>query len=706
MSDKQTLAFEVGVEEMPARFVPGAMADMASGAAEMLRRLRLDKYDRLEVLSTPRRLILMVYGLPAVQEEGETWVRGPSRQAAFDADGKPTPAAQGFARSQGIAPEDLVVKDTEQGSYVFARKVEAGRPAAEVLAGPLAELVLELPFPRPMRWGHGEIRFIRPIRWLLAMLDEEVIPVVIGNVTAGDQTHGHRTLNPGPHRVKTAADLPGLLRDIGLEPDVEARKQKIVEQAEAVAKELGGRAVFYDDLLTEVTHLVETPTAFAGSFDAAHLELPAELLITVMKVHQRYFPVAKDQGEGDGEAPELLPYFIGVCNGDDRNMATVRRGNERVIAARLADARFFYRQDQRRPLADYVPELARISFRERLGTMLDKTRRLEGLVAELCDYLGVEGPGKERALRAATLTRADLKTQVVYEFSELEGVMGRHYARLSGEPEEVAQALYEQYLPPPGSSGEDEADLPATMAGTLLAVADRADTLAGSFAIGLEPTGSQDPFGLRRQAAGLLVVLAKRGISIPLRELFAKALAGYGAIEGADDPAATMDRLVEFCRVRLEGQMRDAGLRPDVIDAVLARDWTDVPDAWQRARAVTRLLAADHLDDVVTVYRRSHNLARQADDRPVDRSRLQEAAELALHDSLLTLGPAAEAARAGGDYDEFFRTVARLRAVVDGFLDGVLVMAPEPDVRANRLALLRGVENLLGPVADLSRLAV
>ncbi|HLS88144.1 MAG TPA: glycine--tRNA ligase subunit beta [Sphingobacteriaceae bacterium] len=705
MSDKKTLAFEVGVEEMPARFVPGAMEALAAGAEEMLKRLRLDRYDRLEVLSTPRRLIWMVYGLPAVQEEGETWVRGPSRQAAFDADGKPTQAALGFARSQGIEPEDLEVRDTDQGTYVFARKVEAGRPAGEVLAEPLAELVLGLPFPRPMRWGHGEIRFIRPIRWLVALLDEEVLPVVIGNVTAGNQTRGHRTLNPGPHTVKTAADLPGLLRDIGLEPDVEARRQKIVEQAEKVAASLGGKAVIYDDLLTEVTHLVETPTAFYGSFDPAHLDLPAELLITVMKVHQRYFPVAKEGAE-DGEAPELLPHFIGVCNGDDRNLDTVRRGNERVIAARLADARFFYKQDQNRPLADYVPELARISFRERLGTMLDKTHRLERLVAELCDYLGVEGAGKERALRAATLTRADLRTQVVYEFSELEGVMGRHYARLSGEPEEVAQALYEQYLPPPGSRGDDPADLPATMAGTLLAVADRADTLAGSFAIGLEPTGSEDPFGLRRQAAGLLIVLAKRGISVPLRELFEKALAGYGRIEGAGDPAATMDRLLEFCRVRLEGQMRDAGLRPDVIDAVLARDWTDIPDVWERARAVTRLLETDHLDDVVTVYRRSHNLARQADDRPVDRSLLQEAAEVALHDSLLTVGPEAEAARAGGDYDQFFRTVARLREEVDAFLDGVLVMAPEADVRANRLALLRSIEGLLGPVADLSRLAV
>lgn len=689
------LAFEIGCEEIPARFVPTAAAGLEAAAREMFEELRLSAGD-LRVLASPRRLILLVEDVAEAQEDLVEWVRGPSQAAAFDDAGRPTRAAQGFARGQGVAVEDLEVRETPQGPYVFARRHEPGRPAREVLPAALGDLPGRIEFPRSMRWGQGP-RFIRPVRWLLALLDDEVLPVSFAGIEAGRVTRGHRTLAPGPHTVATAGDLAGVLRRAFVLADRAERRSEVLRLVQEAAQAAGGEAVVEESTLEEVTDLVEWPTAFTGAFEAEYLDLPEELLMTTMRVHQRYFPVR-------GAGGRLMACFVAVRNGDDTALDVVRAGNEKVLRARLADAKFFYDEDRRRPLESYVPRLASVAFLERLGSLLDKTHRLERLVEWLADRLGIDGEERVHALRAAHLAKADQVTDLVFEFPELEGIAGREYARHSGEPEAVAAALAEQYLPRPGSRL-----LPETTPGRLLAAADRLDTLAGAFAAGLEPTGSQDPYGLRRQALALLHLCreADLGISLPLA--LGQALDGYGDLPAgrqAVDREAVLQRLSAFLLGRLEGILREAGVRPDLVEAVLAAGADVVPDVWDRAAAGQRLLESDRFDDVYTAFRRAYNLSRAFPGGTVNAEHFERDVERELHAALEEVRREAEPLRAAGDYDGFYAVVARLRAPVDRFLDDVLVMAEDEAVRHNRLALLRGVADLIGGPMDLARLAV
>ncbi|HEX6989679.1 MAG TPA: glycine--tRNA ligase subunit beta [Bacillota bacterium] len=696
------LAFEIGCEEIPARFVPTAAAGLEAAARTMFEDLRLGVGD-IRVLASPRRLILLADGIAAAQEDLMEWVRGPARAAAFDEAGRPTRAAQGFARSQGVAVEALAVRDTPQGPYVFARRHEPGRPAREVLPAALSALPGAIEFPRTMRWGGGS-RFIRPVRWLLALLDDEVLPASFAGIEAGRLTRGHRTLAPGPLTVATAGDLPEVLRRAYVLADREERRRQVEEVVRAAAQAAGGEAVIEASTLEEVTDLVEWPTAFSGAFEPEYLDLPEELLMTTMRVHQRYFPVR-------GAGGRLLARFVAVRNGDETALDVVRAGNEKVLRARLADAKFFYDEDRRQPLASYVPRLASVAFLERLGSLLDKTRRLEGLVDWLAGQLRVDGEERAHALRAAHLAKADQVTDLVFEFPELEGIAGREYARHSGEPAPVAAALEEQYLPRPGSDR-----LPATTPGRLLAVADRLDTLAGAFAAGLEPTGSHDPYGLRRQALALLHLCRAAGLRVALDEALARALEGYAGLPGSPGPRAAGDdavdheavlrRLDGFLRGRLEGLLREAGFRPDLVDAVLAAGAQVVPEVWDRAAAGQRLLESERFDDVYTAFRRAHNLSRDDPGGDVDPDRFERDVERELYAALQEVQREAEPYLAAGDYDAFYGATARLRGPVDRFLDDVLVMADDPEIRRNRLALLRGVAGLIGRPLDLSRLAV
>ena len=763
MEERLDLLVEVGCEEIPAAECGEARRQLAERAGTALAEAGLP-YAVVRTLGTPRRLTLIVQGLAARQEAREEWVRGPSRAAAYGPDGEPTRAALGFARGQGVDVADLVVRETPQGAYVFARKVHPGRPAAQVLAEQLPAILGGLEFRRTMRWGDGEHRFIRPVHWLVALLGEEVLPVTFAGVRAGRVTYGHRFLHPGAVELASASeeDYRRRLAEAFVVVDPEERRQRIVEQAQAVAAAVGGEAEIDPELLDEVVDLVEYPTAFTGSFAAEMLELPRDVLVTTMKVHQRYFPVRRP-----GES-RLLPYFIAVRNGDRQHLDTVRQGNERVIRARLADARFFFQQDRQRRLADRVPDLERVSFLPGLGTLLDKTRRLERLVGWLAERLGLPAAERELAMRAAHLAKADLVTSLVYEFTELAGRMGREYALLDGEPPAVAEALGEQYLP----RGGDDGELPSTWPGLLLAIADRADTLAGCFAAGLEPTGSQDPYGLRRAGVGLLRLLGgpaaegpvvsgpvdglgalpategdgggpggqagagqeaavpaspvagaslagaptgpvppSRAAMPPLDALLDEALAGYRppvaspAVEVRFDPAEVRAKLLEFLAARLRVLMAEAGYSHDVIQAVLAVDRTDVPGVWARARAVTELLASPLAADVLTVHRRAANLAGRAEGDAVDPALFREPEEQALHAAVEAAAGAAQEALAARDYASYFRAIAGLRPAVDAFLDRVLVMAEEPALRANRLALLKRVAGLAGRVAALGELA-
>ncbi|HEY8449446.1 MAG TPA: glycine--tRNA ligase subunit beta [Bacillota bacterium] len=692
------LAFEIGCEEIPARFVDPAAESLEREARRLFTELRLEP-KALRVLATPRRLILLAEGLPEMQQDRVEWVRGPSARIAYDASGQPTRAAMGFARSQGVGVDELVVRETEQGPYVFAQRVDHGGPAAAVLPAALAELIARIEFPQKMRWGSTDARFIRPVRWLLALLDDQELPVVYGDVRAGRTTRGHRTLAPGPHPVAHAGELPGVLERACVIADAEEREHRIREQLEAEARAAGGRVDIDPELLREVTHLVEWPRAFTGSFAPAYLELPEELLVMTMQAHQRYFPVRGADGR-------LLPCFVAVRNGGSEGLDLVRAGNEKVLRARLADAKFFFDEDRKQPLERYVPRLAEVTFQERLGSLLDKTRRLERLVAWLADALGIDDRERAHALRAAALAKADQVTHVVYEWPELEGIMGREYARAAGEPEAVAQALAEQYLP--RTAGDA---CPATVPGTLLAAADRLDTLAGSFAIGLDPTGSHDPYGLRRQAATLLWLCRQAALELPLATAFRQALDGYaqtGLALTADDGAAqnVVERLGSFCRQRLEGQLREAGFAADLVEAVLETGWDRIPDVWARAEAGQRLLDSEIFNDVYTAFRRAYNLAREPVPTAVDTTRLELPAEQQLARALDDAAAAAEPHWQARDYLAYWRALAPLRAPVDRFLDDVLVMAPDERLRRNRLALLRRVVELLARPLDLSRLAV
>ncbi|MFO7172741.1 MAG: glycine--tRNA ligase subunit beta [Bacillota bacterium] len=695
------LLLEIGVEELPARFCGPALAQLKEKAEAALAAARLD-HGPVETFGTPRRLVLLVRDLALRQRDQEVVVRGPSRRAAFDAEGRPTRAAEGFARSQGVPVESLVVRTDEKGGeYVYAVKHEAGQPAAEVLPALLERLITSLEFPKSMRWGTGEIRFARPIRWILALLGDEVIPFTVAGLESGRTTRGHRTLGPAePIPVDDVHDYFVKVARAGVMVDQEQRRRTIWHQVSQVARELGGWVPRDEALLDEITWLVEQPLAFHGNFDPAFLEVPQEVLVTSMREHQRYFPVY------DREDGRLLPYFIAVRNGGEEHLETVRRGNERVLRARLADARFFFEEDRKRPLESRLKDLKQIVFQEKLGSLYDKVQRLRALARQIGEALGFGEADLARCDRVATLAKCDLTTHVVYEFPELQGVMGREYARLEGEDPEVTAGIFEHYLP--RFAGDR---LPGTAPGTVVALADKLDTLAGFFLLGLIPTGSQDPYALRRAALGVTAIVTEGELRLSLSWLLDAALAGYGDAFTPEERSRAKAALLDFFRVRLEGLLREQGHRPDVVDAVLAAGMDDMVDLLRRAEALTRSLQEPEFAAVTTAFKRVANLAVKAAEHgaaeaEVDPSLFAEEPERELWQTFGDLREAAEAALAAGDYLGFYRLAVRLKAPVDAFLDRVLVMAEDPALRRNRLAMLRAIGRLLTRPADLGRLSV
>ncbi len=681
---------------MPAALLPGAIEALAAGGRQLLDQEGLGYADLLAT-ATPRRLVLYVRGLDLRQPDRRERVRGPAAAAAFAADGSPTAAALGFARSQGVDVASLRVEETPAGRYVFAERVRAGRPAAEILAERLPAAITGLEFPRSMRWGSGDLRFIRPIRWLVALLGSDVVPFAVAGVESGRVTRGHRVLGGGPVTVARAEDYFRALEAAGVIVDHGRRRDLIRRQVEEAAASAGGRPLLDEELLDEVTFLVEYPTAFAGRFDPAYLELPDAVLITPMKHHQRYFPVAADG--------RLLPAFVGVRNGGREHLDLVVAGNEKVLRARLADARFFFREDTRRPLADYVKRLEGIVFQARLGSMAEKVERVRSLAAVLADRVGADAELRGVLDRAAYLCKADLATSMVYEFPELQGIMGREYARRSGEPEAVAEAVFEHWLP--RFAGDA---LPATPAGACLAVADKLDTICGCFAAGIQPTGSQDPYALRRQALGVIHTL-RGGLAgldrLGLGELVDMALDRYaGRPEFPAGPGrdALRQAVVEFFFGRIRSLMGEDGYAHEVVEAVLATG-CDVPgELWRRASALTELAGSPELAEAGAAYRRAANLAEKAESDEVVPALLTGAGERALWEGLAAAEGGIRARAEAGDYAGYFAAYARLRLAVDRFLDETMVMVDDAAVRRNRLALLRRVARLGRLVADLGRL--
>ena len=690
---KSDFLLEIGIEEMPARFLTPALNELESKCTRLLDEKRLT-FDAIKTLGTPRRLTVLVKGLVAAQEPLTVEVKGPPRKAAFDIEGSPTKAGAGFARGQGVDPADLVTRLIGQVEYVFAVKQDKGLAAMAVLGEICPQLIGGMSFPKPMRWGYYDFKFARPIRWLTALYGEEVIRFEIAGVSSDRFTYGHRFLSSGMVELSVAGDYAEVLERNYVMVDPVRRREVIWTQVQDAATAEGGRVEENPDLLQEVVNILEYPTAFCGRFPEDYLALPEPVLVTPMREHQRYFPVRGKDGS-------LIARFVAVRNGTTEHLDTVRAGNEKVLRARLSDAAFFFREDLESPLSDRVEDLKKIVFREELGSVHEKVERIVALGAVISGMLDASDEARRRVNRAGTLSKADLVTDMVYEFPELQGVMGREYALRSGEEPEVAEAILEHYLP----RGAGDV-MPSTIPGRILAIADRIDNLVGAFGLGIQPTGSADPYALRRQALAICLISLDSPLYLNLSELFAKAHALYGARLKVG-LGEVIDGLNEFFRQRLRGVFQERGLRYDVVDAVLALPFGDVRDLWERASAVAAFREREAFPDIYTAFTRAYNLAKNADPSAlVWPERFMDQAEGALYTESRRVQEKVQAALKGRHYPDALDALAELRAPVDVFFDAVLVMVEDQDVRENRLALLNSVAEQVQKVADISKLVV
>ena len=679
---KRDLLFEIGTEEIPAHVMPHLLEDLAQLAETMLKEHRLS-YEKVRRLGTPRRAALIVTGLAERQEDVNTETRGPSVAIAFDADGNPTKAGAGFARGQGVDPSALIQRD----GYVYASVHESGAATAELLTSLLPDLVRAIPLPNSMRWGDLDFRFIRPIRWFVALYGTEIVPFTLAGVTSGNHSRGHRTLAPADFVITSAADYEAACEKAYIIVDPERRRAMICEQITETAKACGGTAEITPDLLEEVLYLVEYPTALSGSFEEKYLALPAEAVITPMRDHQRYFPVKAADGS-------LLPAFITVRNGGKAHLDVVAHGNERVLRARLADAQFFFDEDRKKSLAEHREKLKTVVFQRGLGSMYEKTERLMALTTAIVEEMAagdVDDAALADARRAAELSKADLVTGMVTEFTELQGIMGREYALLDGESSAVARAIDEQYMP--RFAGDE---LPQTPLGVALSVADKIDNIVGTFSQGRIPTGSQDPFGLRRQALGLVLMLIEQESTMLLSDLVDEACDLYDLEEFRDKMQVYV---ADFIRLRLKNVLSERGVRYDVQEAVLG-DVDLVADVPVRAAYVERLLASEGGEALVQSFVRVGNIARSVTGGTVDPALFKAEEEGAL----LSAYQAAAAARAEGE--DTLPAEQALGRAIDTFFDTVMVMDKDARVKENRLSLLKMIDDYLLETADYSKIVL
>ena len=678
------LLLEIGTEEVPAHVMPHLLVDLKRLAGDMFAERRL-AYESLRTIGTPRRAALLVTGLAERQEDVSTETRGPSVAIAFDAEGNPTKAGAGFARGQGVEPSELIQRD----GYVYAAVHEKGAETAQLLAELLPELIRAIPLPNSMRWGDLDFRFIRPIRWIVALYGTEVVPFTIANVTSGNTSRGHRTLAPQDFVIASPADYEAACEKAYIIVDQERRRAMITEQIAETAKAAGGTAEITPDLLEEVLYLVEFPTALSGAFEEKYLALPAETVITPMRDHQRYFPVKAADGS-------LLPVFITVRNGGREHLDVVAHGNERVLRARLADAQFFFDEDRKKSLAEHREKLKTVVFQQGLGSMYEKTERLMGLVTAIVEELAPDEAAYEAmepdARRAAELSKADLVTGMVTEFTELQGIMGREYALLDGEKPEVARAIDEQYMP--RFAGDE---LPQSDLGFALSVADKIDNIVGTFSRGKIPTGSQDPFALRRQALGLVLMLIEHESGLLLSDLVEEASDLYDLDVSLCQKMQVY--VADFIRLRLKNVLTERGVRYDVQEAVLT-DVDFVADVPVRAAYVERLLASDGADALVQSFVRVGNIARMTETGIVDPALFAAQEEGALHAAY----ERAVAARAAGA--DTLPAEQALAAAIDAFFDAVMVMDKDERIKKNRLTLLKVIDNYLICTADYSKIVL
>ncbi len=682
------LLLEIGTEEIPAAFLPQAMSDMGAMIRREFAELMIS-HGEVKTMATPRRLVLAVAGVAEKQEERVLEKLGPAKKAAFDGAGNPTPAATGFARSQGVEVAALTTVTTDKGEYLAVRKKISGEETTALLPGIMPRFIAAIPFKKSMRWADLELRFARPIHWILAIYGGAVIPFRLENITSDNQSYGHRFLSPDSFPVTSLEEYLTRSRENFVIVDPEERRAIILQETDRIAQALGGRTWYNQELLDTVTNIVEYPSVISGSFDSSYLALPKEVLATSMMTQQKYFPLTDEQGG-------LLPHFLTIVNGLPRDPAVVRRGNERVIRARLSDAKFFFEEDRKVPLEDCVEDLRGVVFHTLLGTSYDKVLRLRELAVELASLVNPEL--KERVFRVATLAKADLCTQMVGEFPELQGVMGREYALLCGEDPRVACAIHEHYLPTSASG-----DLPETEEGALVSIADKMDSIAGFFGVGLIPTGTADPYALRRQALGIINIILAKKYPLRLDTLTDLSLAVLAA--RLKRPAREVKaEVLAFCKSRFENQLISQGHLYDIVDAVLTTNAVDLVQALRKIEALEELKRDADFAPLAIAFKRVVNIVKDFSGGPIDPLLFENAAEKNLHDRYREVKERVEGFIQTGAYLPALREIALLRPPVDDFFAAVLVMAEDKDVRANRLSLLYAISSLFREIADFSKI--
>ena len=681
------LLLEIGVEELPSRFGQTTLDQIENNLSKLLKEERIN-FDNIEKYATPRRLTFVIKNLADKATDLEEEVKGPAKKIAVDADGNFTKPALGFMKSKGLDPENVYFKQLGNAEYLFGTIKQEGKHTSEVLKTIVPEAIKNVTFPKAMRWGGKNMRFARPIRWMVALLNNEVLDIDLEGIKSSNITRGHRFLGEKEFEVNSVEEYFEKLDKNFVILDQHKRKEMIREQAVEVAKYLGGEVELDEDLLEEITFLVEYPTAFYGEFDEEYVKLPKEVVTTPMKEHQRYFPVLKDG--------KLLPNFIAVRNGDSNRIDLVKAGNEKVLRARLADALFFYHEDTKKPLESFVDKLQTVVFQAKLGTVYDKTLRIEKLSQVILNELNMT-ESKENTLRAAKLCKADLVTNMVFEFTELQGIMGRDYAQVSGENEEVCQGIFEHYLP--RFAGDI---LPETNTGIALSIADKLDSIAGFFAIGIKPSGSQDPYALRRQALGILSILLDRKLSVNLNNLINAALDNYSNLEFNKEEVAS--QIVEFFVERVKNLFKDLGIRYDVIDAVLNNNLDDISDIHTRALELNRWLQKDELVEMLTAFNRVSTLAEKATTDIVKEDLLKEDAEIKLYNGFKEIKSNVESLLLDKKYNEALDAFATLRPLVDNLFDNVMVMDKDEAIKENRLGLLKQIYSTMLTICDLSKI--
>lgn len=678
------LLFEIGAEEIPAGFMPNILGQLKQLAETKLNDAHLP-FESIATYGTPRRLALIVKGLADTSAEISERHKGPSASIAYDADGNATKAAIGFARGKGLDVADLVVED----GYIYAETKTAGVPAKDIVSEMLPQLITGLNFPKSMHWGNLDAKFVRPVRWLVALLDEEVILVEFATVKSGNVTRGHRFLGADEITIKNAASYVDTLKENFVMVDQDARRKLISKQLHDMAASKNASIVWDDDLLEEINYLVEWPTALCGGFEESYLALPDAAIITPMKDHQRYFPLVDQDGK-------LLPMFLTVRNGSDHSIEVVQAGNERVLRARLDDAKFFFNEDRKKPLIDRQDGLTKIVFQEGLGNLADKTERLLKLGRVFGEECGLHEDAAVVLERATELAKTDLTTGMVTEFTELQGVMGKEYALLDGESEEVAEAIFEQYLP--RFAGDV---LPQTEAGKVLSIIDKVDNIVATFSRGLIPTGSQDPYALRRQTIGILNILLGSEWNISLRPIFKASMELLNVPDEKQDEL--LGQVEEFFTLRLKNIFLDREVPHHVIDLLLSNNELSVADA----EGLVNALLANRIDEnveLVQAYTRMYNLVKDVEYTGVNRDLLKEDAEKALFEAASKASEASLAAWESNDYAAVVAVPATLVPAINKFFEDVMVMDKDEAIKANRLQLVRLAYNVMAIIGDISAL--